>query len=309
MKEKVMFARSLLAGATAAVALLAIEAQAQSTQTTIIYDLPQGRYQLTPAQSVDRAIAYRPGSPSVDLNRGMWGTQPISPPSGLVMAEQGELVGAKVYDGSGTSFGTIRRVLVDPQTGLVHYAVVSTPEVGGAYIPVPISAIELSSMKIGMAADDIRLIQAYGMGELERRYPLASLSVPLVVGPVALAPVTTVVTTTTIPAVGSAPALTVPPYRITQGGDWVGRAVTDPSGEVIGVVDYLLTDPVNGAVRHAAVSGGPIGRGNYVLIPAANLRMATGRLVSDQSTAALLSGPRLQQVELLQRYGPAVAAQ
>lgn len=302
-----MFVRSLLAGATAAAALLAAEAQAQ-TQTTIVYSLPNGQYYLVPAESVDRTIVHQPGSASADLNRGVWGSQPISPPSGLVMAETGDLVGQKVYDGSGTSFGTIRRLLVDPRTGLAHYVVVSTPEVGGAYIPVPISAIELSSMKIDMAADDIRLIQASSMGELERRYPVATLAVPLVVGPVALAPTTTVVTTTPGVAAGSGTVVTVPPYRITQGGDWVGRAETDSSGELIGVVDYLLTDPAAGAVRQAAVSGGSIGRGDYVLIPAANLRMATGRLISDQSKAAVLSAPRLQQAELLQRYGP-VAAQ
>jgi sporulation protein YlmC with PRC-barrel domain len=305
-----MFARNLLAGAAMAATFAATGAQAQ-TGTTVTYGLPQGQYYLVPATSADRTLVYHSASPSVDLNRGMWGIQPLTPPPGLVMAETSDLVGRKVYDGSGTSFGTIRRVLVDPQTGLVHYAVVSTPEVGGSYIPVPISAIDLSSMKIGMAADDIRLIQAYAMGELERRYPVATLSVPLVVGPVALTPATTVVTTTTTsaPPAGATTIVTVPPYRMTQGGDWVGRAVVDPSGELIGVVDYLLIDPATGAVRQAAVSGGAIGRNTYVLIPTPNLRLAAGRLHADQSIAALLNGPHLQQAELIQRYGPVVASQ
>ena len=302
-----MLVRSLLASAALAAGLSAAAAQAQ-TQTTIIYSLPNGQYQLVPAETADRTIVYQSTSPSVDLNRGMWGSQPISPPSGLVMVEDSELVGRKVYDGSGTSFGTIRRVLADPRTGLAHYAVVSTPEVGGAYIPVPISAIDLNSMKIGMAANDIRLIQAYSMGELERRYPTAALSAPLVVSSVAMVPATTVTTTTTTaPPANSTTIVTTPPYRMTQSGDWVGRAVTDPSGELIGVVDYLLTDPATGAVRQAAVSGGAIGRSSYVLIPAPNLRIASGRLVADQSLSALLNTPRLQQAELIQRYGPVVA--
>ena len=310
-KEDRMFVRSLLASAALAAGLGAAEAQAQS-QTTIIYDLPQGRYLLAPVESVDRTVVYRPASPSVDLDRGMWGSQPLTPPRGLVTVEASELVGRTVYDGSGTSFGTIRRLLVDPGTGLAHYAVVSTPEVAGAYIPVPMSAIDLASMEIDMAADDIRLIQAYGMGELERRYPVAALTAPLVVGPVAMAPAgttTTIVTRSDGLAAGASTATTVPPYRMTQGGDWVGRAVMDPTGELIGIVDYLLTDPGAGAVRQAAVSGGPIGRNNYVLIPAANLRLATGRLIADQSVTALLNSPRLRQAELIQRYGPVVAAQ
>lgn len=306
-----MSLRSLLAGVAFVAGFAATGAQAQS-QTTIIYQLPQGQYYLAPAASADRTVVYQPSSPSVALNRGMWGAQPITPPDGLVMVEAGDLVGDKVYDGSGTSFGTIRRVLVDPQTGLAHYAVVSTPEVNDAYIPVPISAIDLKSMEIGMAAEDIRLIQDYGMDELERRYPVASLVTPVTVAPVAMVPVappagsTTVVTTTTT-SPGATTVLTTPPYRMTQAGDWVGRAVIDPSGDLIGVVDYLLTDPATNVVRQAAVSGGAIGRGDYVLIPADNLNLAAGRLVADRSVAALLSAPRLQQAELLQRYGPVVA--
>ena len=306
-----MLMRSLLASAALAAGLGAVEARAQSG-TTIIYQLPQGRYHLAPAETVDRSVVYRPASPSVDLDRGMWGPQPLTPPSGLVMIDASELVGRRVHDGSGTSFGTIRRLLVDPGTGLAHYAVVSTPEVSGSYIPVPMSAIDLSSMEIDMAANDIRLIQAYRMGELERRYPVAALTAPLVVGPVAMAPAmttTTIVTRSDGAAAGASTATTVPPYRMTQGGDWVGRAVMDPTGELIGIVDYLLTDPGTGAVRQAAVSGGQIGRNDYVLVPAANLRLAAGRLVADQSVTALLNAPRLRQAELIERYGPVVARQ
>lgn len=300
--------RHMLASAALLVGLAAVEAQAQ-TQTTIIYGLPGGRYYLVPADSANRSIAYVPRSTTADMNRGIWGAQPITPPSGLSMVEQGDFVGQTVYDGSGTSFGTVRRVLVDPATGLVHYFVISTPEVGGAYIPVPASALDAANMKIGMSAYDIRLIQAYSMGELERRYPLTALSLPVIVGPVAMVPATTTVVTQAPPAPATTTIVLTTPYRMTQGGDWVGRAVTDPSGDLIGVVDYLLTDPATGAVRQAAVSGGPIGRGNYVLIPAANLRLAAGRLIADQSVPALLAAPRLQQAELIQRYGPAVAAQ
>lgn len=301
-----MSMRHLLAGAAFLVGLAAVEAQAQ-TQTTVVYGLPTGRYYLVPDASADRSLAYVPRSATADLNRGMWGAQPITPPAGLAMVEQGDFIGKTVYDGSGTSFGTVRRVLVDPATGLVHYFIISTPEVGGAYIAVPASALDASNMKIGMSAYDIRLIQAYSMGELERRYPLTSLNVPVFVGPVAMVPVTTVVTQA--PQASSTTVVLTTPYRMTQGGDWVGRAVTDSTGDLVGVVDYLLTDPGTGAVRQAAVSGGPIGRGNYVLIPVANLRLAAGRLVADQSVPALLNGPRLQQAELIQRYGPIVAAQ
>jgi sporulation protein YlmC with PRC-barrel domain len=301
--------RHLLAGVALVAGLAAAEAQAQ-TQTTIVYGLPSGHYYLVPADAANKAMAYNPRSATADLNRGMWGAQPITPPSGLALVEQGDYIGRKVYDGSGTSFGTVRRVLVDPLTGLVHYFVISTPEVANAYIPVPASALDASNMEIGMSAYDLRLIQAYSMDELERRYPPTRLAVPVIVGPVAMVPATTTVVTQAPPApAGSTTVVLTTPYRMTQGGDWVGRAVTDPSGDLVGVVDYLLTDPATGAVRQAAVSGGPIGRGNYVLIPSANLRLSQGRLVADQTVAALLSGPRLQQAELIQRYGPVVAAQ
>lgn len=300
--------RHMLAGAAFLVGLAAVEAHAQ-TQTMIVYGLPSGRYYLVPADTANQSVAYVPRSTTADMNRGIWGAQPITPPAGLSMVEQGDFIGKTVYDGSGTSFGTVRRVLVDPANGLVHYFVISTPEIGGAYYTVPASALETSNMKIGMSAYDIRLIQAYSMGELERRYPLTSLNVPVLVGPVAMVPVTTTVTQAPAPMSTSTTVVMTAPYRMTQGGDWVGRAVTDPTGDLIGVVDYLLTDPGTGSVRQAAVSGGPIGRGNYVLIPAANLRLTSGRLVADQSVPALLNGPRLQQAELIQRYGPIVAAQ
>jgi len=303
-----MHLRHLLAGAAFIVGLAAVEAQAQS-QTVVVYGMPNGRYYLVPADSANQSLAYVPRSTTPDMNRGVWGTQPITPPPGLSMVEQGDFIGKTVYDGSGTSFGTVRRVLVDPANGLVHYFVISTPEVGGAYISVPASALDTSNMQIGMSAHDIRLMQAYSMGELERRHPPTRLNVPILVGPVAMVPVTTTMVTTAPAASTATTVVMTAPYRMTQGGDWVGRAVTDPAGDLIGVVDYLLTDPGTGAVRQAAVSGGPIGRGNYVLIPAANLRLASGRLVADQSVPALLNGPRLHQAELIQRYGPIVAAQ
>ena len=72
----------------------------------------------------------------------------------------------------------------------------------------------------------------------------------------------------------------------------MGRAVTDPSGELIGVVDYLLTDPGTGAVRQAAVSGGAIGQSSYVLVPTANLRMAAGRLITGPLITRRSAGSR-----------------
>ena len=311
-----MLIRRLLASAALAAALASGPAFAQTTTTettTVYYTVSGAQYLLVPAASADQKLAYRAVSPSVDMNRGMWGAQPIQPPAGLVMASASDFVGRTVYDGSGTAFGTVREVLVDPRSGLVHYALVSTPEIGGTLYPVPMSAIELPSMKIGMAASDIRLIDDYSLSALEQRYPRAALNVPIVFAPVAMVPVRTVVTTTTagpgVASGSSSTVITTPPYRISQAGDWVGRAVMDPSGEMIGVVDYLLTDPGTGAVRQAAVSGGSIGRDSYVLIPSANLRVVQGRLVADQTLPALLTGPRLEQAELIQRYGPVVARQ
>lgn len=300
-----MSVRCLIAGAAMFAGLAAVGASAQTqttTQAPIVYGLPTGQYYLVPADRVDSATAYRPGSAPFDLSRGVWGVQPVTPPAGFALVEQGELIGDAVYDGSGTSFGTIRRLLVDPATGLAHYAIVSTPEVSGAYIIVPISAIQLSNMSIDMAARDIRLLPTYGMADLERRYPPSAMSTAAIVGPVVMVPASTAGLT---PRTGTTAGTSTSPYRMVQSGDWIGRSVVDSAGQMIGAVDYLLLDPATGAPQQAAVT---VGRGDYMLIPVANLRLQTGRLVAEQSAGALLSAPRLQQAELIQRYGPVPAS-
>ena len=64
-----------------------------------------------------KSVAYQGGMQQIDLTRGVWGTQSIDPPPGLVTVRQGDLIGRTVNDSSGTGVLTVEYLLVDPATG------------------------------------------------------------------------------------------------------------------------------------------------------------------------------------------------
>src|SRR5262245_13202836 len=89
------------------------------------------------------SVAFQ-GRATLDMDRGIWGTQPITPPPGLILVRQGDIVGRNLEDVNGNPIAWIEYVLVEP-SGDARYAVVSSVNRFPNYVVVPLSAIRITS--------------------------------------------------------------------------------------------------------------------------------------------------------------------
>ena len=231
------------------------------------------------------SVAFQPGITQIDFNRGIWGTQSINPPNGLVMVKQGDLINRQVYDSSNTAYGTIDYLLVEPTTGNARYAVVSSSnQLGaGAYIAVPLSAMELNGFYpvIGLPARSIGMVPRHNYTELSRNYPVTTLALPVVwtIPPVS----STVVTTTTT----SSPTMTtsnVPTVTTT----YPGVTTVYPAGTQV----YQNGTVASGSSTTTVVTTTPMAAPLATIMPVESLQLAqrgelVGRVVTDSSGAQI----------------------
>lgn len=288
-------------------------AAAQSTTTTTTYTtqsviVPQTSV-ITTAPGIVRTDATPfQSNAKLDLAGGMWGSQSLTPPLGLVSATNSDLIGRNVADSSGTNVLTIERLLVEPTTGNARYAVTSMNHFSDNVV-IPFSALRISPMQIQVDASKETLAQMpkFASSELDRNYPKTALTQVVVVPSTSLyAPVVTQasplppvplignsVTTTTVP-VG------IEPLQLARRGSVVGQPVYDSLGQPVGVVSAVAAAPSNGEVRYVLVSGPSFGAGNDIAIPASSAQAASGRVV--------LSAP-LAQWQQVPRYSSAVVPQ
>jgi len=123
----------------------------------------------------------------------MWGLQPLIPPNGLVRIEDGPLVGKNINDRSGNVVGYTESILVDPATGLVHYLIGSGGKIGsGRYVPVPVSAVDLDSMKVWAGGSDVQTLEWYSSSQLDQKYPSQPINKEILSIEPALVPTTVV---------------------------------------------------------------------------------------------------------------------
>lgn len=246
-----------------------------------------------------KSVAYQPGVQQIDLTRGVWGTQSIDPPPGLVMVRQGDLIGRTVNDSSGTGVLTVDYLLVDPTTGDARYAVTSGNRMGD-YLVIPLSALRITPYAVSVDASDRTLstMPRLSGNELERRYPRTTLTG-------ATAPFGTA---TGFPSTAvSSPMWPVSPnaeqLQLVHRGSVIGYPVVDSFGQRVGTVDTVAVRPSTGEVRYAIVSGVSFGPGNYIAVPAESAQTTGGRVIVAGSLANWDQAPRYRSEQVQQTFG------
>jgi len=258
------------------------------------------------------AVPYQANA-KLDMVAGTWGSQPLTPPLGLVSATNSDLIGRNIADTSGTNVLTIEKLLVEPTTGNARYAVTSMNHFSDKVV-IPFSALQISPMQIRVDASKETLanMPKFASSELDRNYPATALVAPVAVvvpstslyapavtplSPLPPVPVmSTTVTTTTVP-VG------VEPLQLARRGSVVGQPVYDSLGQPIGTVSAVAATPSNGEVRYVLVSGPSFGAGNDIAIPAASASAASGRVVLSAPLAQWQQAPRYRAEVVPQVFG------
>lgn len=291
-------------------------AAAQNTTTTTTYTtqsviVPQtGVIATTPGVVRTDAMPFQANA-KLDLAGGMWGSQSLTPPLGLVSVTSSDLVGRNIADSSGTNVLTIDRLLVEPTTGNARYAVTSMNHFSDNIV-IPFSALQISPMQIRVDASKETLAQMpkFASSELDRNYPKTALTQVVIVPSTSLyAPVVTqvsplppvpvlssTVTTTAVP-VG------IEPLQLARRGSVVGQPVYDSLGQPVGVVSAVAASPSNGEVRYVLVSGPSFGAGNDIAIPASSASSASGRVVLSAPLAQWQQVPRYSAAAVPQVFG------
>jgi sporulation protein YlmC with PRC-barrel domain len=239
-----------------------------------------------------------------DFNRGVWAGQSINPPSGLLSAQQGPLVGRTVTNTRGPSPLVIDYVLVDPSTGTANYAVVATKQ-SRDYVIIPVSALRQSPTAITVDASEYTMtnLPHVQVAELERRYPHTILTAAPSSAPAvgALPPVA---------AVPSLPPATLPPVspsvealQLYHRGSVAGMPVYGSDGQPIGTVDAVSVTPATGAIQYLIISNPSWGFNNMIVVPASSAQMAGDRIVLAGSTMSWLQSTRYSNDQVHQTFG------
>lgn len=202
------------------------------------------------------SVAFQ-GSGAIDYNRGVWGAQPITPPPGLVLVRQGNLIGRTVEDAAGNGLAWVEYLLVEPATAEARYAVAASNRYGD-YVAIPLSAARVTPSTLVVDANERTLVMApkFTIAELERRYPRTAVL------PAPMAPLPQVVAPAPLPPVAE-------PLQLVRRGSVVGYPVVDSVGHPVGTVEAVAAVPATGEVRYAVISGPSIGFGQYIVVPAA----------------------------------------
>jgi hypothetical protein len=235
------------------------------------------------------SVAFQ-GSPPIDYQRGVWGTQPIMPPPGLALVRQGNLIGRTVEDGFGNGLGWVEYLLVEPATAEARYAVAASNRFGD-YVAIPLSAARVTPTSLVVDANERTLVLApkFTVAELERRYPRTA------VVPATMAP---------LPPVAGGPLPPVgEPLQLVRRGSVVGYPVVDSIGHPVGTVEAVAAVPATGEVRYAVISGPSIGFGQYIVVPAATTSAAAGRVTLIGPPTSWATAPRYRGDQVQQNFG------
>ena len=178
---------------------LSLETQAQSMDeaaaSEVFYNIKGGQTVLVGAKSdlgqLPEAVVTN--DKKLLKEQEMWGLQPLIPPNELVRVEDGPLVGKNIRERSGNVVGYTESILVDPATGLVHYLIGSGGKIGsGRYVPVPVSAVDLESMKVWAGGSDFQTLEWYSSSQLDQKYPSQPINKEILAVEPALIPTTVV---------------------------------------------------------------------------------------------------------------------
>lgn len=235
----------------------------------------------------------------IDVDRGVWGNQPLVPPSGLVSTKQSDLIGRKVFGANNASFGAVDSVLVDPISGKAQYASVYRNGYND-FVLIPITAMQISPSWITVDASDRQLSSMPHLTavDMDARYSARTAAAPM--------PATTLPPAVSgVPPIYGTPA-PLPPaeqLQISRRGSVVGWTVVDTYGQMVGSVDSVSIVPGTGEVRYAVVSGPSIGMGYYIVVPAASMQAVNGRVVLNPTLPNWNQSPRYTSDQVQQTYG------
>ncbi len=229
------------------------------------------------------AANYPAGPEAIDYTHGMWGTQPLRPPAGLVLSTQGALVGHTVFDRNGVAVGSITAVLEDAANLQVRYVIASSSQYPDDLV-IPFTAINVTDNGVAVGASLEMLMQMprYSYVFITQTYPMATAVVP----PPAVAPAP-------VP-----PIAPVAPLRLAYAGSIVGYPVTDSMGQPLGRVEAVAVVPTTGEVRYAIVANPSFGLGSYIEVPAADARTMAGNVVVAGTNANWMQAPRYTSDQL-----------
>ena len=299
---------ALVAGATAVAAQdVPVE---KAVQSKVFYNLRGGQTVLVPADGeIGRSPeAIRAPHRRYDNRTLIWGIQPAAPPAGLTMVTKGPLRGKNFYDSSNTGTGSVRMLLVDPATGLIHYYVISGSVLGfGNFLPVPASAVDLRNGRLESAQPDMELMDQYSKSELKRKYPPAKIDGELISAAVAMIPTSALAEMggSSKSASATPGALGDPAGRTLTGeGDMVGLKVMGGAGQTVGAVDLVSVEKASGEVDMAFVAVPFLGPDKHIAVPAQELKRAGDHLVLDLPPAAIVSRPSYSKADLAAHYKP-----
>jgi sporulation protein YlmC with PRC-barrel domain len=232
-----------------------------------------------------RAEAANPGYASngpIDYNRGMWGTQPLRPPSGLMISTQSSVVGRTLYDANGGSVGTVTAVIEDPSYSLRYVVVSSSNFADDLVIPYTALTITDSGVTCNTTLTMLMQLPRYSYADLSQSYPVAAA----VVVPAA-------------PLPGPVPPVApVMPLRLAYAGSIVGYSVTDSAGAPLGRVEAVAVEPASGQVRYAIVANPSFGLGSYIEVPADNARTVGSSVIVSGADADWMRAPRYTSDQL-----------
>jgi sporulation protein YlmC with PRC-barrel domain len=225
---------------------------------------------------------YASGPGPIDYNRGMWGTQPLRPPSGLMISTQSSVVGRTFYDANGASVGTVTAVIEDPSYSL-RYIVVSSSNFADDLV-IPYTAITATDSGVTCNTTLTMLMQLprYSYVSLEQTYPVATAAVVPVAPPPAPIP----------------PVAAVMPLRLAYAGSIVGYTVTDSAGAPLGRVEAVAVEPASGQVRYAIIANPSFGLGSYIEVPAGDARTVGSSVIVSGADADWVRAPRYTSDQL-----------
>lgn len=234
------------------------------------------------------SVAFQ-GNRPIDYDRGVWGTQPMTPPVGLVLVRQGNLIGRPVEDANGNTIGRIEYLLIEPATAEARYAVAASNRFTD-YVAIPLSAGRASPDALVVDASERTLVLApkFTLAELDRRYPRSSV--------IPAAPLPPVASAAPLPPVAE-------PLQLVRRGSVVGYPVVDSAGHPVGTVEAVAAVPATGDVRYAVIAGPSIGFGQYIVVPAATTSASAGRVVLIGPPTQWTTAPRYRGDQVQQQFG------
>jgi hypothetical protein len=235
-------------------------------------------------------------TPGLDLSRGTWSGQSLTPPSYLVRVDRPDLVGRPINAGQSSAM-TVQYVLADPMSGQPQYVAASSNSEPGNYVILPYAQLSPAGNQLGVNTTPYTLAMLPHMTTVElERYPLAA--------PPPTAALTLVPAVSGLPPVAQPlPPAALPPLALVRRGSVVGMPVVDSLGQPIGQVEALATMPGTGEVRYAVISGPAFGIGNYIAVPSTSTQLVAGRVVVANTLGNLTQMPRYRGEELPQTLG------